>query len=76
MDCLEIGVLFMFYKFKRRYCKLRYCTGKERNPLTGETYCNTSKWLCGICDHTIFDPCGTCAFYHDCNLHYKDKSLF
>ena len=65
----------MFDKIMRDFCKVRICNGKVRDPLTGELYCKTSKLLCCVCDHRIFNPCGTCAFYDDCNKDYKDNSV-
>ena len=61
----------MFDKFKRRHCPFRVCNGKD---LKDSRHCTTA-FLCGICDHPIFNPCGTCSNYKFCDFEYKDKDI-
>lgn len=67
----------MFENFKRRHCPFRVCNGRVLDD-EGRCDCRVgrnNKIICHFCDHSIFDPCGTCAAYHECMCDWKEKGV-
>lgn len=59
----------MFEIKKRQNCPYRVCTGKLLND---RRHCDLAA-MCFACDHRIFNPCGTCVNYKDCDFKYKEE---